>query len=514
MSPTTETDNPARHEERSESERLQPGAVLTIIVLLCAAFVVILNETILNVALPRLIDSLGVDANVVQWVATGFMLTMAVVIPTTGFIIGRLGTRGAFALAMISFTCGTAIAAAAPGFGLLLAGRIVQGIGSAIMLPLLITTVLTLVPIAKRGAVMGNVTIVIAVAPALGPTISGLILAHFAWRFLFLFVLPFAIIATILGIARLRGGAREHQPLDVVSVLLSVPGFAGVVYGLSSLGETSSSTTARVAGLGALLVGLILVSVFALRQVRLQRAGAPLLNLSTFRYSAFRTSVGLLSVSMLALFGVVIVLPIYMQSVRGLDSITTGLVLLPGGLAMGLAGPAIGRLFDRIGARPITVTGSIVMATVLLLLTFIGTTTPVWALVLLQLCFSLALACIFTPVFTASLNPLPERLYPHGSAILSTLQQVAAAAGTALLVAVMQIAASAASDTANPHGEQLLPGVHMAFLVALILSVVAIVLAFLMPGRQRTEQQLVAEDAGGAAPHEVPGGPGSGGASV
>lgn len=482
--------------EGSGREELPAGAVLTIVVLLCAAFVVILNETILNVALPHLIASLGVDATVVQWVTTGFMLTMAVVIPTTGFIIGHLGTRGAFALAMCAFTLGTLLAAVAPGFGLLLTGRIVQGFGSAIMLPLLMTTVLTLVPVSRRGAVMGNVTIVIAVAPALGPTVSGLLLAHFHWRFLFIFVLPFAIAATILGIARLRNSAdRGDERLDPLSLALSAPGFAGLVYGLSSLGEAGGAG-GRGWSIAALIAGAALVALFAVRQVRLQRTSAPLLDLRTFRYRDFRVSVGLLSVSMLAMFGVVIVLPMYMQSVRGLDSITTGLVLLPGGLAMGLAGPLVGRIFDRFGARPLTVTGAVVMAAVLVALTFLGAQTPVWLLVVLVLGFNLALACIFTPVFTASLNPLPMHLYSHGSAILSTLQQVAAAAGTALLVAVMQFAASAASGTAQPQGEQLLPGVRAAFLVAAVLSAVAIVLALLMPGRRQTTTGPVTERPG------------------
>ena len=175
--------------------KMSRESVTVIVTLLVATFVVILNETIMNVALQRLMVDLRVDAPTVQWLSTGFMLTMAVVIPTTGFILQRLSTRAVFLLAMGLFSGGTATGGAAPGFEVLLLARIVQAGGTAIMLPLLMTTILTLVPLARRGAVMGNVSIAISVAPAMGPTVSGLILEHFSWRFMFVFVLPIALAA-------------------------------------------------------------------------------------------------------------------------------------------------------------------------------------------------------------------------------------------------------------------------------------------------------------------------------
>ncbi len=460
--------------------------MLTIALLLAAAFVVILNETILNVALPHLIDSLDVSPSTVQWVTTGFMLTMAVVIPTTGWILSRLTTRQAYSLAMGSFLTGTVIAALAPGFGALLAARVVQGFGTAIMIPLLMTTILNLVPVSRRGAVMGNVTIVIAVAPALGPTISGLILANFSWRFLFIFVIPVVVIVMTGGLLRLRNVSEPgEEKLDITSVILSVPGFAGLVYGLSQLGESTAGASRAVA-VGALIAGAALVAVFVWRQVALQRTTGPMLDMRTFRFGVFRTSIVLLSLSMVALFGVIIILPIYMQTVRGLDSIVTGLVLLPGGLAMGLMGPVVGRVFDRIGARPLTVTGTIIMAVVMFAFTFVGLTTPVWFLITGHILFSLGMSLIFTPVFTASLNPLPPRLYSHGSAILTTLQQVAAAAGTALLIAIMQVTALRVTGP-DIDGPGLLPGIEAAFWVALGLALLAIVAGLLMPGRSASQ---------------------------
>ena len=217
--------------------KMSRESVTIIVTLLVATFVVILNETIMNVALQRLMVDLNIDAPTVQWLSTGFMLTMAVVIPTTGFILQRLSTRAVFMLAMGLFSGGTLLAALAPGFVVLLLARIVQAGGTAIMLPLLMTTILTLVPLERRGAVMGNVSIAISVAPALGPTVSGLILQHFSWRFMFVFVLPIALAALAIGAKYLTNiGETEKTRLDALSVVLTVPAFGGLVYGLSQIG--------------------------------------------------------------------------------------------------------------------------------------------------------------------------------------------------------------------------------------------------------------------------------------
>ena len=179
---------------------------LVINLMLAATFVVILNETVIGVAIPRLMEDLNITASTAQWLSTAFMLTMAVVIPTTGFIMQRLSTRAVFILAMSLFSAGTAIAAIAPGFEILLTARIVQASGTAIMMPLLMTTVMTLVPPQARGRTMGNISLVISVAPAVGPTVSGLILSVFDWRFIFILVLPIAI-----GALRPRRRSRAER---------------------------------------------------------------------------------------------------------------------------------------------------------------------------------------------------------------------------------------------------------------------------------------------------------------
>jgi MFS transporter, DHA2 family, lincomycin resistance protein len=447
--------------------------VTIIATLLVATFVVILNETIMNVALQRLMVDLGVDAPTVQWLSTGFMLTMAVVIPTTGFILQSLSTRAVFMLAMGLFAGGTALAAVAPGFEILLLARIVQAGGTAIMLPLLMTTILTLVPLAKRGAVMGNVSIAISVAPAMGPTVSGMILEHFTWRFMFVFVLPVALVALAIGARYLTNiGETEKTKLDILSVLLTVPAFGGLVYGLSQIGGGHGGQAGPSAvAIAALVIGVASLAVFVLRQVRLQKAEAPLLDLRAFNFRMFTVSVLLMVVAMMALFGGVILLPLYLQEIRGLGSLETGLVLLPGGLAMGLLGPFIGRLFDRIGPLPLTVTGSILMVLSLWQFSMLDAGTPVWWIVTLHVGLSFGLALLFTPAFTTGLNPLPPHLYSHGSAIMSTTQQVAGAAGTALLVSIFAVVSASSGPVA---------GMSAAFLSATVIALAAVVLSAMM----------------------------------
>jgi DHA2 family lincomycin resistance protein-like MFS transporter len=450
--------------------KISRESVTIIVTLLVATFVVILNETIMNVALQRLMVDLKIDAPTVQWLSTGFMLTMAVVIPTTGFILQRLSTRAVFMLAMGLFSGGTLLAALAPGFEVLLLARIVQASGTAIMLPLLMTTILTLVPVERRGAVMGNVSIAISVAPAMGPTVSGLILEHFSWRFMFVFVLPIALAAFAIGARYLRNvGETEKTRLDALSVVLTVPAFGGLVYGLSQVGGGRGGPGSPA--VIALAVGVVALLAFVLRQLRLQRSDAPLLDLRAFNFRMFTVSVLLLVVAMIALFGVVILLPLYLQEIRGLKSLETGLALLPGGLAMGLLGPFIGRLFDKVGPLPLTVTGSALMVVSLWQFSMLDAGTPVGWIIALHVALSLGLALLFTPAFTTGLNPLPPHLYSHGSAIMSTLQQVAGAAGTALLVSIYAVVAAGAGIVA---------GMHAAFLTAAVIALAAVVLSAMM----------------------------------
>ena len=371
---------PSRTEAATETDPTTPvdqaRVTLVLRLLTVAAFVVILNETLMLNALPPLMEIFAIDAATGQWLTTGFMLTMAVVIPMTGWLLQRLSLRSAYALAMGTFIVGTVVCATAPTFAVLLGGRVVQAAGTAVMMPLLMTTIMTLVPHGRRGRVMGNLTLAISVAPAMGPTVSGLILQLGSWRWLF---------------------------------------------------------------------GLVL--------------------------------------------------PIAMQDVRGMSALQSGLMLLPGALAMGLLGPAVGRLYDRVGPRPLVVPGALVVAGALLGLALTIQHSPWWVVVVLHSTMSIGLSFLFTPSFTAGLGSLPTRLSSHGSALLGAGQQVAGAAGAALVVTVMQVtAASAAAGgpvTAAATGD----GIRIALLVAATLATGLVVLSlFVRAPREDADQGRQQDD--------------------
>lgn len=470
------------------NDRLDPAAKMTIGVLLVSAFVVILNETIMNVALPRLMVAFDVSADAVQWLATAFMLTTAVVIPTTGYLLQRFSLRTVFMLAMGLFSAGTLLASCAPGFEVLLGARVIQASGTAIMLPLLMTTVLDLVPAARRGMVMGNVSIVISVAPAIGPTVSGLILQYLSWRFMFVIVLPIALIALVAGARRLpRVAVAGSMPLSIPSLLLAIPGFGGLVYGLSKVGGGSEGAGQGpdVGALVALAVSFVSLAAFTLLQLRLQRTDTALLDLRPFTYRNFTLALSLMVLAMISLFGVIILLPIYLQNVRGVDTLGTGLLMLPGGLLMGLLAPLVGRIYDKVGPRPLLIPGTALLSVVMFAFSRLESDTPIWWLLVLYLGMSLSFAFIFTPAFTTGLNPLPHRLHSHGSAVLSTLQQLGGAAGTALLVGILASRTATSALAGATEIEAQVQGFRSGFLTAAIISVGLVVLSLFIDGRDR-----------------------------
>ncbi|GIJ00614.1 DHA2 family lincomycin resistance protein-like MFS transporter [Sediminihabitans luteus] len=459
-------------------ERLARQDVVVIGLLLAASCVVILNETTMGVALPALLDEFDIPASTGQWLTTAFMLTMAVVIPATGFLIGRLGTRRSFVLAMALFSAGTALAAVAPTFALLLGARVVQATGTAVMMPLMMTTIMTLVPPAMRGKVMGNVAIVMSAAPALGPTFAGIVLDSLSWRWIFGLVLPIALATLAVGAVYVKDTAeRTTARLDPISLLLSAVAFGGLVYGLSSMGEAAREQPLVPVAV-PVVVGAVVLGLFVLRQLRLQRTDTALLDLRVFTSGGFTVALSIMVVSMVALFGTIILLPLYLQDVLGLDALHTGLLVLPGGLLMGLLGPTVGSLYDRVGPRPLVVPGTAAVATAMGALATVGATTSPWFVLAAHLVLSLGLAFVFTPLFTAALGALPPHLYAHGSATIATVQQLAGAAGTALFVAVLTTRSLAGGDA--PGAVEVADGVGAAFTWGAAISVVAIGLSVLL----------------------------------
>jgi MFS transporter, DHA2 family, lincomycin resistance protein len=450
---------------------------LVINLLLVATFVVILNETLMAVAIPRLMHDLDVTAGAVQWLTTAFLLTVSVVIPITGFLLQRMSTRSVFVCAMTLFTLGTSIATLASNLEMLILARIIQATGTAIMMPLLMTTVMTLAPPETRGKTMGFISTVISVAPAIGPTISGIILNYLSWRWMFILVLPIALGALLLGARRIQNVTTPNRvPIDVISVILSVFAFGGIVYGLSNIGAAAASGALSAGMFSA--VGAVFLALFIFRQIGLQTRGYPLLDLRTFESRNFTVSVLLMASMMMALFGTIILLPLYLQNVLGLSTLQTGLLLLPGGLLMGLLGPSVGRLYDKMGPIKLMVPGVILVSAVLWAMTLLGPGTWVGYILAGHIVMSVGFAFLFTPLFTTSLSSLKPSLYSHGSAVIGTIQQVAGAAGVALFVALMSTRSVALTERGLAYIDALSGGIRIGFLCGAIVSIFAVVCVF------------------------------------
>ena len=484
----TSTGNDSTAQAGESASVIRPEESRIIWLLLGAAFVAILNETTMGVAIPHLIGDLGITAVDAQWLTTAFMLTMAVVIPTTGFLLNRFSTRTMYATAMGLFSAGTFVALIAPGLPVLLVARVIQASGTAIMMPLLMTTLMTVVPPHLRGRMMGRVSIVMSLAPAIGPTMAGVILDTLNWRWIFAIVLPIALVALAVGVRWIPNiGERTHAPLDIVSVILSALGFGGLVFGLSQIGAAGhGGDSSAAAGMAtatlvvSLAIGVVSLALFVWRQIALQRVDDALLDLRIFRSRNFSLSVAHFAVMSLAFFGTITALPLYLQGTLGLSATESGLVVLPGAIAMGLLGPVIGRIYDRRGTTILLVPGTIIVLAILWSFTMLTESTPVWLLVVTQTILSVGLAMSFTPLFTASLGSLPPKYYSYGSATVSTVQQVAGAAGIALLITVMSSVAATAAGSGATAAAAGAAGARAAFMLAAVIATPLLISAFLI----------------------------------
>ncbi|WP_052337240.1 DHA2 family efflux MFS transporter permease subunit [Nocardioides alkalitolerans] len=444
-----------------------------------STFTVLLNEMLLGVALPTLLVELDISATTGQWLTTAYLLTLAVLIPATGFVMRKFHLRTIFMTSMSLFVVGTALAAAAPGFEVLLAGRLVQAAGTAVFLPLLMATVMRIVPTARRGSVMAFVVVVTAAAPALGPAVSGLIMSQLSWRWLFLLMLPIGILALALGALRLRNiTTPEAVRLDLLSLALSAIGFGALVYGLASIGE-SASGHATVSPSLPIAVGLVGVAAFALRQVALQRNDAALLDMRIFAVRSFTVPLIVMLALTMTAFGIAVIFPLLLNNVVGLSSLQIGLFLVPGGVTIAVVSAIGGRLYDRIGPRPLVVPGAALVAGSLWLLSGVDETTGVWTLLTLYILMFVGQALMWSPLTTTALSSLPRHLHPHGSAAFAAIQQLGGAAGAAVLVSAYTFGADTESTGTLTVSESV-SAARGAFTAAVAIACVSLLITLLV----------------------------------
>ncbi|NGP44648.1 DHA2 family efflux MFS transporter permease subunit [Bacillaceae bacterium SIJ1] len=449
-------------------------------VLIIGAFVAILNQTLLVTALPPIMDDLGITENTAQWLTTVFMLVNGIMIPITAFLTETFTTRRLFLVAMGLFATGTFIAMVSPNFSILMVGRVVQASGAGIMMPLMQTTFFRIFPLEKRGQIMGLVGLVIAFAPAIGPTLSGYLIEHLPWRSVFYVVFPIAVIDLIIAYFVMKNVTVQTFPkIDILSIVLSTLGFGGLLYGFSTAG--SENVSFLNTGL-PLIVGAVALVWFIYRQLNLKE---PILEFRVFKVRIFTLSTIISMIVFMTMIGVETILPIYMQKMLGFSPLESGLMLLPGAIFMGLLSPITGRIFDKFGARRLAIIGLMLVTVGTGFLTQLTATTSFMYLVVFYTLRMIGTAMVMMPVTTAGLNAMSTKQLPHGTAMSNTMRQISASVGTAMLVTIMTTMASNDSVAGQVHG------VSMALWVATALTFVAGIMSLFIHDRERASKPVV-----------------------
>ncbi|KZM54602.1 DHA2 family efflux MFS transporter permease subunit [Aeribacillus pallidus] len=456
-----------------------------IAILFVGAFVSFVNETFLNVALPSIMKDFEISPSSAQWLSTGYMLINGILIPASAFLLQKFTNRQLYITAMGLFTAGTVLASLSPTFGVLLVARMFQAAGSAIMAPLLMNVMLVAFPVERRGTAMGFFGLVMITAPAIGPTLSGWIVEHYSWRTLFDIVIPIAALTLILAIFKLKNILPQKQiSLDILSLILSSIGFGGILYGFSSAGEKGWDS---VHVYGTIIVGTISLVLFIVRQLKMEE---PLLQFRIYKYPMFALSSAISIVLSMTMFSAMLLMPIYIQTIRGISPFDSGLLMLPGAIIMGIMSPITGRLFDKFGARALAIIGLSITIFTTYEFSHLAMDTSYSFLMLMYSLRMFGMSMVMMPVMANGINQLPQTMNPHATAMNNTLQQVSGAAGSALLVTLMQnkteteaerLAQAAAGDPAKMAdimNEAMLNGINFSFKISLLIALIALVLTF------------------------------------
>ncbi|MGO1523136.1 MAG: MDR family MFS transporter [Nesterenkonia sp.] len=460
--------NDSDRTDASNSMPVNRNVVLAVLV--SGAFVIILNQTLLNTALPAFMEDFGITANAAQWVTTIFMLVNGIMIPVTAFLIQKFTTRGLFLTAMGLFSVGTIICALAPVYPVLLAGRVVQAAAGGLIIPLMQTILFAIFPVHKRGAAMGTFGLVISFAPAIGPTLSGWIVDNLPWQTLFYMMLPIALTAMVIAYFILRNVTeRTYPPVDVLSIILSSFGFGGLLFGFGGAGDAGWLSPEVLAPLA---IGAVSLALFIWRQLRLEQ---PLLELRVLRFTMFTLNTVLGMCVFIAMIGGMLIIPVYMQDMSDFTAMESGLALLPGAAIMGLMSPITGLIFDRVGAKWLAALGFTLLTGGTFMLTTLSVDTTFTYLAVVNAVRMLGTAMVIMPVTTAALNQLPQRLIPHGTALNNTMRQIAASVGTAVLVSVM---VGAARDPEVYGAAGAIHGANVSFFIAGVISLLGLVGSF------------------------------------
>lgn len=445
-------------------------------VLLTGTLLAVLNLTMLSPALPAIMSDLGVDATTAQWLTSVYALVEAVVIPLSAYLVGRFTTRQLFITALSVFTAGSLAAAVAPNFWVLLLGRIMQAACTGAVMPMVFTVILLVFPREKRGTAMGVIGLIIGFAPAVGPSLSGLLVDSVGWRALFAIVTALGVVVVVLAACLLRNyGNFARTSFDKLSVALSTVGLVCLLYGLS----TFASTTNMALTLGLIAVGIVLVAFYVRRQLKLPE---PMLNVRILKTRPYATAACVVIIVQAALLGTEVITPLYIQGTLGFTATMSGLAMLPGAVIGAFTGLVSGRLFDRFGVRKVAVPGVLVAVLGASGLARLGIDANFITVVLTYTTLVIGLQFTMTPLNTWGVNSLDNRVIQHAQGLSNTMNQVAGSFGTAVLVSVSALAPLVAPDA--PAAEQAYLGEHMAYCTTFgLMCVAALVIIFLVRNR-------------------------------
>lgn len=466
------------HATNLENKQIKPLPI--VIAIMIGAFIGLFSETALNMAFTNIMEDFRIEPHVVQWLTTGYLLVLGILVPVTALLLQWFTTRQLFSASLIFSIVGTLVGALAPNFEILLLARVIQAIGTGLLLPLMTNVILVIFPPHRRGTIMGMMGLVIMFAPAVGPTLSGLIVDSLGWQSIFWLCLPLLIFTFVYGLIYMQNVSTITKPkIDILSIILSSIGFGGIVFGFSSAGEGAGSWSDPTVLL-PIIVGALSLILFSFRQFKMEQ---PMLNLRVFKFPMF--SIGLLMVflGMMIILSSSILLPMYLKGGLLLSALAAGLVLLPGGIVNGIMSPITGKLFDTFGPKYLVIPGFILTTIFTYLFTNISTETSQLTVIILHTCMFIGVAMLMMPSQTNGLNQLPRQYYPDGAAVMNTLQQIAGAIGTAIAVSIMsagQASYLATADPTNPlaASEAMTAGVQNAFLFALIASIIGLVVSF------------------------------------
>ena len=448
-------------------------------VLVFSALVATFNETILNVALRIISEDMNVTMATVQWLITGYMLITSVMVPVTAFLYQSIPTKNLFLGAMGIILVGTAGCLFAPAFPVLLVFRMVQAVGTGMMIPIMMNTVLFVVPKTQIGTAMALCVCGITLGPAFGPTISGILVQFFYWKSVFVLILILLIIAIIAGAMCIDNVAPLSKPhLDLLSVVLSTAGLAAFLYGISVVMSQIGT------GLICIVAGVIILAVFVVRQKTLAE---PLLNFKPFSNIKFTLGVAMVFIAMLINFSLNVVMPSFLQGAFGVASMTSALLLLPGVLLNAVSTNISGKILDKYGVKVMLPLGFLVFSAALFIMSRFNESSSLVLLVITHIIIYQGLAFSMSPAQTSALATLTPELNSHGVAIVNTFMQIAASVGSSLFGGIENVRQAAALADGAPETTAIVYGFSGTIQAAFIMGLIGIVLALIFANKIKTK---------------------------